>query len=196
MAWWNAAGWNMARRNMAWPGSVAAAAMRHRMDAALVGVLLAGSLGFADGTTWLEPDTTPSGAGKAFVVIAPRRPATPAPAVTLPNLAYSGAAYAGPGSAPRFTISATTRQPAAGDGFVAGNRPGGGLALGPQVGPRIAIGLPSGLVFGNGPAQLSGGYAAGHSAPAVPEPSTWALIVMGMGLTAAMARRRRKRLPA
>lgn len=183
MAWWE----------MAWRGSLATVAMRHRMDAALVGVLLAGSLGFDDGTTWLEPAPVPAGVGKAFVVIAPHHSAHAAP-VRLPQLAYAGAPLPAMGPGPRFTIS--TGQPSAGDAFVAGNRPGGGLALGPQAAPRISAAVPFSLVLGNGPAQLTGGYAGGHSAPAVPEPSTWALVVLGMVMAGGMARRRRKRQPA
>jgi len=179
---------------MGWLAPVAAAIARRRLDAALIGVLLGGSLGFDDGTVWLQPAAPPTGGGKAFVVIAPRHHAGPAAPAALQQLGYAAAPLPGLPAGPRFTV--TDNGPRDGGNFVGAATPGGGLALGPGGGPHIAAALSNGLVFGNAPAQLSGGYTPGRSAPAVPEPSTWALMALGMAIVAGFGRWRARRFSA
>ena len=189
MALW---GWGGPR--MGWLAPVAAAIARRRLDAALIGVLLGGSLGFDDGTVWLQPAASPAGGGKAFVVIAPHHHAGPNTSTDSPQLGYASTPLPGLPAGPRFTI--TANGPRDGGNLVGAAAPGGGLALGPGGGPHIAAALSNGLVFGNAPAQLNGGYSPGRSAPAVPEPSTWALIALGMAIVGGVGRWRAHRVSA
>ena len=159
---------------------------QHRFDAAIAGVLAIGSLGFSDGVSWLPP--APAGPQQAFAVITPHAPPHLAPAPLAP-LAYGAGndVLHGSGGSSRNYVDATRLiLPGAGPGRGA---PGGSFDGGPA--PSHVDGLkPSGLAFGNGPSALSGGFAAPRSAPAVPEPSTWALIALGAGLVVAYGRRR------
>ena len=162
-----------------------AALGRHRLDAALAGLLFLGSLGFTDGTTWL------SAGPNAFVAITPPPPAAHAPAQPpLPKLAYSsesdGRRVGGGGGFPltRFLLpksDLTTQGLPGGD---VGDHGGGPIH---DSGP-----VPQGIALGNGASPLQGGFAApaAKSAPAVPEPSTWALMVLGFVLVLVAGRRR------
>lgn len=161
---------------------------QHRMDSALVSLLFVGSLGFGDGLHWLQPAAP--GAPKAYAVVVPPQ-ATPR-ANPLPNLAIGNAPPANLiGGGPLPTNRLRFAPSGGGTGVTGGGSPGGQLGAQSSLSPTSPA-ITTRLSFGAAPAAAAGGFAT-RSAPAVPEPSTWALIILGMGAIAGMGWMRNRR---
>jgi hypothetical protein len=151
----------------------------------LVVVLLLGSLGVQSRLALLAPEQ--EAAPKALAVIPtaaaliPNQASQPANAGTRPNAGGNFSRLAAPVNGP-----APVGQGFGGGQFGAGNAPAN---AGPITRQSIAQ--------GNGSPVPQGGFApasaAANSAPAVPEPSTWALICLGAAMIGWVAYRDRQR---
>ncbi len=170
---------------MNWLSILAKSLAKTRMDAALVVVLLLGSLGVQSGSALLAPEQ--EAAPKALAVIPKAGPG-------IPKLAFQPGSFGiTPNSGANFGRIAAPASGLApvGQGF-AGGQSGGGQApvnRGPIIRQSIAL--------GNAAPAPQGGFApasaAARSAPAVPEPSTWALLALGAAMIGWVAYRDRRR---
>ncbi|NKJ02497.1 PEP-CTERM sorting domain-containing protein [Novosphingobium sp. 1748] len=161
---------------------------QRRMDLILSAVLVFGGAGLGDKTSWIPPEQeeTPSA-----LLAQPKDAAAPAE-VVMPQLAYLPTGQRAGGSVGSFPLTNLVF-PQTPQGIGARGGQSGAIGNSPV---HFDVPRGQGISFGSGAAAPSGGFGAPvqttQSAPAVPEPSTWALIGIGIVMAAVMALRDRK----
>jgi hypothetical protein len=161
---------------------------RYRAAGGLASGVLALSFGVTEHGDWLAPEGQ-SNAATALVAAVQPPPAAPT-LPKLPPLSYTSGTdgrnitYNGSFALTRLVLDLPQED--------SNGRPGG--QVGSSAGAPLVNGTPQrqGIALGYGGAAPQGGFGGvGRSAPSVPEPETWALIMMG-GVMAAFAARRKK----
>lgn len=161
---------------------------QRRMDLVLSAVLVFGGAGLGDKATWIQPEQEET---PRALLAQPQNPAKPGD-VVMPQLAYLPTGQRAVGGAGSFPLTRLVfPQPTPGNGGT-----GGQTGAIPNSPVHFDVPRGQGISFGAGAAAPSGGFGAPaqttQSAPSVPEPSTWALMGLGLVMAGAVAMRDRK----
>ncbi len=158
--------------------------VNRRLDGLFAALLLIGTIGFGDSASWLQPEQ--DGSPKALFVQPNSKPHDQG---TTPKLAYLAV---GNGPVVATQPFALTKLMLAKSDLK--ERTVGGGTGGAADAVHFDAPHQNGIALGTAavPAGGFGATAPGRSAGAVPEPSEWALIALGLVMAGAMAYRSRK----